>query len=58
MHNKEIVNGLLKTGTPEQKEAAKTVFTATLKYLLNAKATNEYFDANLSSGVPKPNRLL
>lgn len=46
----KIVDGLLKTGTTEQKDAAKAVFTATLKYLLNAKATNEYFDANLPSG--------
>lgn len=40
-----VVNGLLKTGTQEQRERAKTLFAATLDYGLAAKSANEYFDA-------------
>lgn len=41
-----VVNSLLKSGTPEQREAAKVLFSATLDFGLNAKSANAYFDAN------------
>lgn len=46
-----VVSRLLKTGTPEQKEAAKNLFTGVLGYGLAAKATNDYFDTLLDEGT-------
>ena len=46
-----VVTRLLKTGTPEQKEAAKNLFTGVLGYGLAAKATNDYFDTLLDEGA-------
>lgn len=40
-----VVNSLLKSGTTEQREAAKVLFSATLDFGLNAKAANAFFDA-------------
>lgn len=39
-----VVNGLLKSGSPEQKQAAKDLFAATLAYGISAKSGNDYFD--------------
>lgn len=47
-----VVNGLLKTGTDEQKAAAKTLFSATLAYGVQAKGANEYFDTLLETEPP------
>jgi len=44
-----VVDRLLKTGTDEQKAAAKDLFTKTLSYGLAAKATNDYFDELLNT---------
>lgn len=44
-----VVDKLLKSGTPEQKEGAKALFSATLGYGLAAKAENEYFDTLLAT---------
>jgi len=46
-----VVNGLLKSGSPEQKEAAKALFAATLDYGIAAKGANEYFDTLLATTV-------
>lgn len=40
-----VVNSLLKSGTTEQREAAKVLFAAALDFGLAAKAANAYFDA-------------
>ena len=42
------VDRILKTGTAEQKQAAKDLFAATLGFGLKAKAANDFFDALLS----------
>lgn len=39
-----VVDRLLKTGSPEQKSAAKDLFSKTLAFGIEAKATNTYFD--------------
>lgn len=44
-----VVERLLKTGTDEQKIAAKELFMKTLSYGLAAKSTNEYFDELLNT---------
>lgn len=44
-----VVDRLLKTGSPEQKQAAKNVFTSTLGFGLQAKAANAFFDALLET---------
>lgn len=44
-----VVDRLLKTGSDEQKAAAKALFTKTLSYGLAAKATNDYFDELLNT---------
>lgn len=46
-----VVTRLLKTGTAEQKAAAKNLFSGVLGYGLAAKATNDYFDTLLSEGA-------
>jgi len=46
-----VVTRLLKTGTAEQKAAAKNLFSGVLGYGLAAKATNDYFDTLLSEGT-------
>lgn len=45
----KVVNGLLKSGTPEQIQSAKDLFAATLAFGLAAKAANEYFDELLNT---------
>lgn len=42
-----VVNGLLKSGTDEQKAAAKALFSNVLNYGIKAKEANAYFDAEL-----------
>ncbi len=44
-----IVDRLLKTGSAEQKQAAKDLFAATLGFGLKAKAANGYFDLLLAT---------
>jgi hypothetical protein len=44
-----VVDRLLKTGSAEQKQAAKDLFAATLAFGLKAKATNAYFDDLLAT---------
>lgn len=46
-----VVDRLLKTGSPEQKEAAKALFSNTLTFGLEAKAANAYFDELAGGGV-------
>lgn len=46
-----VVNRLLKTGTDEQKAAAKELFSKVLGYGLTAKATNDYFNDLLQTPV-------
>ena len=49
-----VVGRLLKTGTDEQKAAAKELFVKTLGYGLKAKATNTYFDELRNSDPGEP----
>lgn len=44
-----VVNGLLKSGTPEQKEAAKVLFSGALDFGIAAKAANDYFNTLLAT---------
>lgn len=44
-----VVDRLLKSGSDEQKVAAKRVFSDTLAYSLKAKAANQYFDDLLAT---------
>lgn len=46
-----VVNKLLKTGSDEQKQAAKDLFAGVLNYGLMAKDTNDYFDTLLDTGT-------
>ena len=46
-----VVDRLLKTGSPEQKAAAKALFSNTLAFGLQAKAANAYFDGLSGGGV-------
>lgn len=39
-----VVDRLLKSGSPEQKAAAKTLFTKTLEFGIAAKEGNKFFD--------------
>lgn len=43
-----VVNKLVKSGTDEQKDALKDLFTKVLGYGLTAKDTNDYFDTLLA----------
>lgn len=43
------VDKIVKSGSPEQKQAAKDVFTSTLGFGLQAKAANDFFDALLAT---------
>lgn len=47
-----VVNGLLKSGTTEQRDSAKALFAATLGYGIAAKALNAYFDVLLTTPPP------
>jgi len=44
-----VVDKLLKSGTPEQKAAAKTLFTGTLGFGIAAKAGNDFFNTLLET---------
>lgn len=44
-----VVDRLLKTGSAEQKTAAKDLFSKTLGFGLAAKVANDYFDTLLST---------
>ena len=44
-----VVNGLLKSGSDEQKQAAKALFAATLGYGIAAKSGNVFFDTLLAA---------
>ena len=44
-----VVDRLVKSGTGDQRAAAKDLFTATLGYGLKAKAANEFFDTLLAT---------
>lgn len=44
-----VVNGLLKSGTTEQRDAAKALFAAALDYGISAKSANTYFDELLAT---------
>lgn len=45
-----VVDRLLKTGSPDQKAAAKALFSKTLAFGLQAKAANAYFDGLQGGG--------
>jgi hypothetical protein len=47
-----VVNGLLKSGSAEQKAAAKDLFAATLAFGIAAKAQNTFFDDLLATPPP------
>ena len=47
-----VVNGLLKSGSAEQKTAAKDLFAATLAFGIAAKAQNTFFDDLLAAPPP------
>ena len=44
-----VVDRLLKSGTAEQKQAAKDLFSTTLSFGIAAKAGNEFFDTLLQA---------
>lgn len=45
-----VVDRLLKTGSPDQKAAAKNLFSKTLAFGLQAKSANAYFDGLQGGG--------